>query len=355
MFKFIKEYKFILSLLVIIGVMSAIAHWDETETKKEELKEASKNKIFSFSFKEVTGIDYINEEEDIKKFSLNLEKGSTPRWRITAQDINEIPDQSLVASFIETLVSLEYKTDLGEVTDEVKLKAYGISDSKVKFKLTVQDKDDISVVLGGSPGVGNGVYLQVNNKNVYICEEFVRQGLTKSFNAFRDRKVIKLDSSKIAGISFLYPNSSFQIEKEASEFKIKGKDTVLDQNLVEDFLFSLNSTLVSSFIDHPETKLLSSMKTSRFLDLFITDDKKREVKLEFSFVEGNVYFKFRGRSTVYVAGADLKNTLTKTEKDFLVKKEKIDLKNLETITPSDKSKVDNDHDHDHDHGHDHSH
>lgn len=320
MLRFLKEYKFILSLIVILGVMGILAHWDESKTKQEEHAESGKNKVFDFSFPDVVSIDYVNESEPIKQFNLSLEETKEPRWMLSSGDIQEVADQGMVKSFVDTVVSLSFKENFGSIEDSSKLKAYGISDSKIRFKISLKDTSDVSVVVGGTSSVGSGAYFKINDK-VYVCEEFARHGFTKSITAFREKKVIAVDPVSVVGISFLYPNSTLEIEKKDNAYKIKNTDKVLDKKLVESFILQLNSTLVSSFIDHPDSKLLGSIKSSKFLDLFITDDKQVETKMEFSYFGGSVYFSFSGKDLVYVANADLKNTLTKQEKDFIENRE----------------------------------
>lgn len=320
MLRFLKEYKFILSLIVLLGIMGILARWDESKTKREQRVEDSKNKVFNFGSSDVVSIDYVNESESIKQFTLSLEEKQDPKWILSTADIQEVADQGMVKSFVDTVVSLSFKEKFGLIEDSSKLKAYGISDSKIRFKISLKDTSDVSVVVGGTPSVGSGAYLKINNE-VYICEEFVRHGFTKSITTFREKKVIAVDPVSVVEISFLYPNSTFEIEKKDNVYKMKNTDKVLDKKLVESFIRQLNSTLVSSFIDHPDSKLLGSIKSSKFLDLFITDDKQVETKMEFSYFGGSVYFRFSGKDLVYVANADLKNTLTKQEKDFIKNRE----------------------------------
>lgn len=263
-----KSFRIPLILVVTLGILTAIAYWDEWKNKKDELAEKQKNHLFTFTTADVVGVDYFSAakgqgsakvENSPAEIQLKLIDG---KWQIE-KPVPTTADQEAVHSFIENITQLKFEKKLS--SDQGRWPEFGLDKPEIWVKFTGKDGQKWQLAVGGKAPVGFSTYIRINeDSDIYLASQYISVAATKTLYDLRDKKFFPSNLDSLSQLEYVGPeNISVVLEKNPSEWVMtKPEKTKADFTVISDFINGLRETGIEEFIDNPSDSLQKALATS---------------------------------------------------------------------------------------------
>lgn len=187
--------------------------------------------------------------------SMELRKNGS-LWTLKTEKGIEV---EAVASKVDNAIAMlkEAKPSRIAARKEEKWKDYNVDDSTgVRVEFFAESKKVADVVLGRfAPTQRGGTFAfssfvrLYDEKEVYVCEDFMAMSFPNKSSDFRETTVLKFNRDSIFEISFAFPaDSSFLIKKgDDGKWTIDGKE--VNSDAFSNFLSDINYTMSTDFED----------------------------------------------------------------------------------------------------------
>lgn len=172
----------------------------------------------------------------------NLElRRQNDTWRVQTARNSAPADPDAVKTLLD---ALELVQSDAPVDNAVNLKPYGLE--KPAARLQVDDK---VLDFGLSPRFDSSRVYARSGEQVALVPAILEEATRKSFEAWRDRAVLRFDAEKIAAFSLQTPQGSARFRKADESWKLEKPAARADAEVVNAFLSALASAKIEKWLD----------------------------------------------------------------------------------------------------------
>lgn len=213
-------------LAAVLGVLTALALWDDRQTAREEKAEADKNKLVTLQASDIVRIELERSGEDDDegkddgdadpaggggkkavgagplKAVLSRQSGEG-RWRIESPVAAEA-DTAAVSSWLDRIVDSKYERVLEGAA--ARRGEFGLDKPYVQLRLIKEGQESsqaLVVAVGAKAAVGYSTYVWTSESPdaVLLASQSVRMSLSKSLFELRDKAFLTWDPSKLTELT----------------------------------------------------------------------------------------------------------------------------------------------------------
>ena len=211
--------------------------------------------LFQFDPDEISGISIKNGDQ-----SFRIQR-SDDGWRLTkGLEDSASPEavNALMQTALETLV-LD-RIDATEIRDDKNLSGYGV----LKSSLQIDFKGDKppSLLIGKTSPDGTRQYVSFqNSKTVFLIPKDIVRLITLPIEKYRDQRLLPIDPAQIERIVFQKGNSSLELQREATGWKIlRPLNAPADDSAVHDLLSKIHALRLESFQSENQPESTSDLR-----------------------------------------------------------------------------------------------
>lgn len=168
-------------------------------------------------------------------------------WFLLRDEEKLNADNKLIDHLVEDIKNTEIAGIVP--TDEVDLDQFGLQNAKVELVIITDEKDHRFIV-GDKIPVGSGTYVYVPDENIVLVVErdYLKQYLNMPAVDFREKGLLKFDSSKVSRISISSGNFSADVYKEDGEWFVDSEDGIfIDDKKIDELLWIFSRAKVLDF------------------------------------------------------------------------------------------------------------
>lgn len=198
--------------------------------------------LFQFDPDEISGISIKNGDQ-----SFRIQR-SDDGWHLT-KGLEDSASPEAVNTLIQTALETPVldRIDATEIRDDKNLSGYGV----LKSSLQIDFKGDKppSLLIGKTSPDGTRQYVSFeNSKTVYLIPKDIVRLITLPIEKYRDLRLLPIDPAQVERIVFRKGNSSLELQRDASGWKIlRPLNAPADDSAVEDLLSKIHALRLESF------------------------------------------------------------------------------------------------------------
>jgi hypothetical protein len=198
--------------------------------------------LFQFDPDEISGISIKNGDQ-----SFRIQR-SDDGWHLT-KGLEDSASPQGVNALIQTALETPVldRIDATEIRDDKNLSGYGV----LKSSLQIDFKGDKppSLLIGKTSPDGTRQYVSFeNSKTVYLIPKDIVHLITLPIEKYRDQRLLPIDPAQVERIVFRKGNSSLELQRDASSWKIlRPMNAPADDSAVEDLLSKIHALRLESF------------------------------------------------------------------------------------------------------------
>ncbi|TNF81744.1 MAG: DUF4340 domain-containing protein [Acidobacteria bacterium] len=245
-------------LLVVIGLVAFIALY-ERELPSSDERAAQTKLIFRFDDEDVDGLEIEWEGETVVLERRTAaaeaeEREDAPsgevadEWRLL-DPLEARADESLVASLVAALTSLEKERTLEDMT------AAEVGLDEPRARVTVRVEDDVQELLIGSevPASSTMIVGLEDTDDFFVVADGIWSQLIRAPGEWRSREVFAADREDIERISLSVADRRLTLARRGEDFWLEEPlADRADEEKVTKLLADVTSLTVASFVDEPE-------------------------------------------------------------------------------------------------------
>ena len=279
-----------------------------------ELKEDGE-RLFPFQVDEVQALDL-----DYQGQRIRMSRGPSGQWVL-----NENPpaaaDESTIRAILSALSVSQVSKVIEEKPDRADLKAFGLDQPLVAVQVGLQNGQTLPVILvGENTPIGYSAYVKRRNESqVLLTDAAVRLSLERSPQDFRDKRIFRIDGTKVAKLEIQTENESLVLVREQDGgWKIEAPEQgTAKERVVSQYLAALLDLKARRFADHNPRNLKKYQLDSPTLSISLENSEAE--KLGTLLIGKNREFFARrvGNPTIYTIDSISYNQINKTAIDFL--------------------------------------
>ncbi|NDE13948.1 DUF4340 domain-containing protein [bacterium] len=307
---------------ILAGVLLALgglATWDEWQTKKDEKKKETENRLFTFEPDKVTGIEFSNRE-GTAPVDISIERASG-KWQITRPS-KLLADQQAVDNLLTTLKDYKFESVVADDASK-NASAFGLDKPRRVIELKTE-KGTAKIAVGSNTPVGYSVYSLAEGPGVdgagkvHVGSQHLAVSTGKTLHDLRDKKFLTFSNANVAAFELIRPGKpTVKLEKKDGAFAVTAPQSFpAEQNQVFTFLDGIVSTNASTFFDHPDSKLQNAFKGRNIGELRVRLDDKTSVNVKFVEYDKKIHAWTGGTTPIVQVPDDIKGKLEKTASDF---------------------------------------
>lgn len=322
-----KSFRIPLILVVTLGILTAVAYWDEWKNKKDDLAEKQKNHLFTFAVTDVVGVSYVNSSKASGSAKVDNNspseieiKFTNEKWQIE-KPVVAMADQEAIHNFIENLTQLKFEKKLS--SDPARWPEFGLDKPEVEIKLIGRDGKKWQLAIGRKAPVGYSVYVRINDdQDIYLASQYISVAATKTLYDFRDKKLFPSTLESLNQLEYLgAENVPVILEKKSNEWVMtRPQQAKADFTVISDFINGLRETGVEEFIDNPSDSLQKALALNNPAVKFLTKLAwtSQQERSEVIVVENNgeVYSYRDPKVQIQRIGKNKSKAFIRTVKDF---------------------------------------
>ncbi len=185
--------------LVLLGVLlalSAVAYWDEWQTKRDESAEKQKNLALNIVETEVDGIRFIDRELSL---DVHLKKDGDG-WQMT-QPRETRADAATIANLLTTLREFKFEKVVSESRD--KWQSFGLAEAVRTIEIQGGGKTQ-TIHVGSKAPIGYSVYFRINDlEESYIGSQYLLTATSKTVRDFRNKEIVKISAEQVSSFTYM--------------------------------------------------------------------------------------------------------------------------------------------------------
>lgn len=320
-----KNWKTMAALLLGLGVLGGLATWDEWKTKKEETEKSESNKWTTTKLEDVEAVDYemaAADEGPDKKPAVSLKiRKKDGKWVIVSP-IEWQADQQAVDDLLKAVLDYKYETKVASAKAD--WGQYGLDNPRRKITLKLKGDKQETYVIGNNAPVGYSTYVASSrSEDVYAGSQYIGASTGKSMHDLRDKKILSLASSDVAGIK-IERNKMPTVELSKKDGKyslVQPQTTEADALAATNLADDLTQLKATEFVDAPPADQQKHFdKKSADAVVTLTDSKGGTQTLIFASLKNGFYLTLNPSKTLFKLADDAKGKVLKTVNDLRNKK-----------------------------------
>lgn len=311
---------------ILAGVLLALgglATWDEWQTKKDEKKKETENRLLTLETDKVTGIEFSNREGTPPvEISIQRDAG---KWQIT-RPMRLSADQQAVDNLLTTIRDYKFESVVPDDASK-NLADFGLSEPRRVIELKTE-KGPITIKVGTNTPVGYSVYSTADGPGVdgpgkiHVGSQHLAVSTGRSLHDLRDKKLLPFNAAQVTGFELVRPGKPVvKLQKKDGTFTVVAPQSfAAEQTQVSTFLDGIISANASAFFDNPDAKLKSAFKSPGIAEVRMHLDDNRTVSVKFIEKDKKIHAWAGGSTAAAQVPDDLKGKLEKTASDFRERK-----------------------------------
>jgi hypothetical protein len=243
----------LLLALVFAGLGLYLFLIEFPKEQKKEAEEEKASRVFSFSFKEVSGliVRYLNMDE------ISLTKGGDGKWRMT-RPMETPASRTLINKIIGLTGSLEFK----RVTEEkpVELRSFGLDPPQILISLKFPDHEE-QLLIGDDAPASPAYYIKKGHEARVLLVDHEMDDLKhsleeeRSVKAWRKKEIAEVAFNKLKTIRMVYGDRAFTLTREDNEWWLREPlHALADRLTVNGLIQTIFSLTAEDFIDDRKTQ-----------------------------------------------------------------------------------------------------
>ncbi len=307
---------------ILVGVLLALgglATWDEWQTKKDEKKKESENRLLSLETDKVTGIEFFNRE-GTPPVDISIER-SSGKWQITRPTALSA-DQQAVDNLLATLRDYKFESVVADDASK-NASAFGLDNPRRIIELKTE-KGPVKIKVGTNTPVGYSVYSVAEGPGVdgpgkvHVGSQHLAVATGKTLHDLREKRFLAFSNANVTEFELIRPGKpNVRVQKKDGAFVVTAPQSFsAEQNQVYTFLDGIITTNASTFIDHPDAKLKNAFKGQGLGELRLKLDDNSSVAVKFIERDKKIHGWVGGSAPVAQLPDDIKGKLEKTASDF---------------------------------------
>ncbi len=314
-------------LFVAVALLAALSGgiWWTTRTPKIDdttaVPDSKSTKLMSLLEADLVEVKISRRNEE----PLLLQKdAATQRWRLVSQQAKE-PGFPTDYDGAQTLVNSSSVFPSDKLVDEnaSDLIQYGLDPPQVVVEVKSKGGKTDRVHLGDDAPVGSQVYAaKPGSRKVYTVAKYLRDGVTKSVNDLRDKRLLLVDEGKVTRIEVVRKGESFEFGRNGkNEWQIVKPQPMRADNLAVEELFRKAKEAKYEAVPTPEQakKDLAAFGSAAAVATLRVTDAKGTQLLEVRKAKDNSYYA-RAAAGVFKVQEELGGGLDKALEEFRNKK-----------------------------------
>ena len=222
---------------LILLILAGVLYWSNHHKPGEQTAKASADtppvilKLDQASINKV-GIRKKDSEPIL------LSKNDSGIWQITEPKPLRA-DQSTVSGVLSSLSSLNSDRVIEDKASD--LKRYGLDPAAVEADITQKDHKTHKLLFGDDTPAGSAVYAMLaGDPRVFTVSSYTKNGVDKSLNDLRDKRLLAVDSDKISRVELVRKNQDIEFRRNKDEWQIlKPKPMRADSSRVDEVVRKL--------------------------------------------------------------------------------------------------------------------
>lgn len=228
-----------LILALIVLALGAFVYFYEIKGGEERSKsEEEGKKIFALEADSVRAMS-------LQEAGVAFEKRGSA-WHLVAP-IEYLADEGAVSALLNRIASAKREREISSSAAEYR--NYGLLPASEVIVLEYQNKKD-TLYLGDKSATNAMVYARRNSDpHVVLTEAAVLTNAQKSLNDWRDKSLMKFETSEATRLSLTTPNGRFDLTKEGEKWRLATPlEAEADANKVSSILSKMKLSRVTEFV-----------------------------------------------------------------------------------------------------------
>ena len=209
----------LLSLLVLaaLALGAGLYAYYGVQVKQEKEKAAKERKEKLFPDLDKAKLTQLTVTAKGETTVLSRSKSTDP-WSLVSP-VTALADKAAVDSLIDRLASMRSKSVVEEKAAD--LKRYGLDPPSIKIVAKAEDGTELVLRCGEENSFDSSVYVAMGGSNeVLSAEGGFKYALEKTTFDLRDKRLVPVEESEIAGIEVTAPGGRYQLAKEEGRWRI---------------------------------------------------------------------------------------------------------------------------------------
>ncbi len=279
-----------------------------------ELKEDGE-RLFPFQVDEVQALDL-----DYQGQRIRMSKGLSGEW-VLNEDPPAAADESTIRAILSALSVSQVSRVIEEKPNRADLMAFGLDQPLVTVQVGLQNGETLPAILvGENTPIGYSAYVKRRNESqVLLTDAAVRVSLKRSPEDFRDKRIFRIDRTRVAKLEIQKENESLVLVREQDgSWKIEAPEQgTAKGQVVAEYLTALLDLKARKFADHKPTDLKKYQLDSPTLSISLENSEAEKLGTLLIGKNDEFYAKRVGSPTVYTIDSISYNQINKTVSDFL--------------------------------------
>ena len=307
----------LITAMIVLLLLMAALYWSNRHPKAAETTEASASaapKILSLKEDDITRIELKKKGSD--EIVLAKNNGT---WQMTAPKPLGA-DQSTVSSMVSTLSSLNSERLVEDKADN--LGQYGLAEAPLEADVTEKDNKTQKLLLGDKTPSENAVYAKLDgDPRVFTIAAYEKNGVDKSVNDLRDKRLITANQDKISKIELTAKKQEIEFGRNKDEWQIvKPKPLRADGTQVEDLVRNLADAKMELNPSEDAKKIAASFASAVPVAAAKVTDESGTQELQVRKNKDDYYAKSSVVDGIYKVPSSLGQAMDKGLDDFCNKK-----------------------------------
>jgi hypothetical protein len=302
---------------LVFLTLAGVLYWSNHHKPAEETAKASGDAAPVILKLDQTAIDKVELKKKDSEPIL-LAKSDSGTWQI-AQPKTLRADQNTVSGLISSLSSLNSDRLIEDKASD--LKRYGLEPPAVEADITEKDNKTQKILFGDDTPAGSAVYAMLaGDPRVFTVSSYTKNGVDKSLNDLRDKRLLTVDADKISRLELLRRNQDIEFGRNKDEWQIlKPEPLRADNSQVDDVMRKLTDARMDLGATEDKNTASEFAKATPLATAKVTDQSGTQ-ELQIRKNKDTYYAKSSVVDGAYKVGSDLGQALDKGLDDFRNKK-----------------------------------
>jgi len=188
------KFRGLLIAVVVLAILGGVLYWSSHRKTPPASNTAATLPILKVDPASVTGLTIAQKNAP----PVTLTRSGSGKWQITAPKAT-LADANTVSGILSNLNPLPSQRVIADKATD--LSPYGLQNPLVTIDLTEKGNKTEKVLLGDDTPTGDAVYVALaGSPKVFTAASYIKNGLNKSFDDLRDKRLLPVDSASVTTI-----------------------------------------------------------------------------------------------------------------------------------------------------------
>jgi len=248
-----------------------------------------------------------------------LQKNGSGKWQMTSPEYPA--DQEAATNLVTSADNISQDRVVEDKLSDPK--TYGFDDPSLQVNITTKEGKVTKFVIGDDAPANGGSYAMVEgNPKVYTVAAFVKNGLNKTYNDLRDKRLLTFDLDKLSRVELTAKKQTEEFGRDKDQWQIvKPRPLRADGSQVDDLIRKLrDAKMDTSLSDEDAKKAASAFASGTPVATAKLTDPSGTQQIEIRKSKDDYYAKSNVVAGVYKVAPEIATSADKGLDDFRQKK-----------------------------------